>query len=158
MFNSPLYPVNMLDSVYIWPGLAGNHWPDGWSGTDDSCTPACFRTGSIWPKPDTARTKSDPCWFCTILSGTSVEKQNRVWKWETGSGPVVSCQKPGQMIPAHQLASRLEAFGQNLTRPSRLDPGSVLHNVIYAFFGKMELKWMSEVRSGIYSQPDSGWP
>ena len=22
------------------------------SGPDDSCTPACFRTGSVWPKPD----------------------------------------------------------------------------------------------------------
>ena len=23
------------------------------SRMDDSCTPACFRTGSVWPKPDT---------------------------------------------------------------------------------------------------------
>ena len=40
-----------------------------------------------------ARTKLDPGWFCTVLSRTSVEEQNR-------------CQKPGPMIPAHQLASR----------------------------------------------------
>jgi len=39
------------------------------------------------------------------------------------SGPVASWQKPGQMIPAHQLASRPDAFGQTLTRPSRSDPG-----------------------------------
>ena len=39
-----------------------------------------------------ARTKSDPCWLCTVLSGTSVEERNRVWKWKTGSGPVASCQ------------------------------------------------------------------
>ena len=52
-----------------------------------------------------------------------MEERNRVQKWETGSGPVASCQKPGQMNPAHQLASRPDVFGQNLTRPFRSDPG-----------------------------------
>ena len=70
-----------------------------------------------------ARTKSEPGWFCTILSGTSVEERNRVGKWETGSGPVASCQKPGQMIPAHRLVPRPDVFGQTLTRPSRSDTG-----------------------------------
>ena len=27
------------------------------SGSDDSCTLACFRTGSVWPKPDTVSHK-----------------------------------------------------------------------------------------------------
>ena len=44
-------------------------------------------------------------------------------KWETGSGPVVLYQKPGQMIPAHRLVSRPDAFGQTLIRPSRSDLG-----------------------------------
>ena len=98
--------------------------------------PIRIRSGSGWKhrlasRPDpfgqnltqSARTKPDPGWFCTVLSGTSVEVWNWVWKWETGSGPVVSCRKPGQMIPAHRLASRPDVFGQTLTRPSRSDPG-----------------------------------
>ena len=35
------------------------------SGPDDSCTPACFRTGSVWPKPDTVNqnlTQSAKTW------------------------------------------------------------------------------------------------
>ena len=47
------------------------------SGLDDSCTLVCFRTGSInfgANLTQSARTKSDPRWFCTILSGTSVEE------------------------------------------------------------------------------------
>ena len=44
------------------------------SGPDDSCTLACFQTGSVRPKPDTIRTKSNPSWFHTILFGTSVEE------------------------------------------------------------------------------------
>ena len=70
-----------------------------------------------------ARTESDPGWFCTVLSGLSVEKWNRIQQSKTGSGPVASCQNPGPIIPAHQLASRPDAFGQILTRPSRSDPG-----------------------------------
>ena len=69
------------------------------------------------------RSKSDLGWFCTIWSGMSVEECNWVWKWETGSRPVTPCQKPGPMIPAHQLASRPYAFGQTLTRPTISDLG-----------------------------------
>ena len=47
----------------------------------------------------------------------------RVWKWETGSRPVASCQNLGLVIPAHWLALRPHVFGQALTRASRLDPG-----------------------------------
>ena len=69
-----------------------------------------------------ARTKSDLGWFCTVLSGSSVGEQNQVQKSETGSGGVASCQKPGPMISAHHPVSRPDAFGQTLTRPSRSDP------------------------------------
>ena len=70
-----------------------------------------------------ARTKSDPAWFCKIRSRLFVEEHNRVWKWETGSRLVAFCQKLGLMVLAHRLASGLDAFGQNLTRLSRSDPG-----------------------------------
>ena len=42
-----IYPVNMPDPIRIgWEALTR-------SGPDDSCSSACFRTGSVWPKPDT---------------------------------------------------------------------------------------------------------
>ena len=112
----------MPDPIRIPSGSAGKQWPEAGrmilahrlaSGPDPS--------GQNLTR--SARTKLDLGWFCTILSGTSVEERNRVSKWETGSGPVASCQKPGPMIHAQQLASRPDAFGQNLTRPPRSDPG-----------------------------------
>ena len=96
------------------------------SGLDDSCTMACFRTGSVWPKPGTVSQNS---------SGSGLVLYNnyypgRLWKngtesenGETGSGPVASCQKPGQVIPAHRLAFRPEEFSQTVVRPSRSDQG-----------------------------------
>ena len=65
----------MLDPICSRSGSAGKHWP---------------KAGrmSLWlaygPDPfgpnlaQSARTKSDPGWFCTLLSGTSVEEWNRV--------------------------------------------------------------------------------
>ena len=32
--------------IHIQSRLAGKHWPE-------TGTPACFRTGYVWPKPDT---------------------------------------------------------------------------------------------------------
>ena len=115
------FPANIPDPIRIRSGSAGKHWPEAGRMTH------VHRLAS-GPDPcgqnltQSARTKSDPGWFGTVLSRTSVEERNRVWKWETGSGPVASCQKPGQMIPAHRLAARPDAFGQILTRPSRSDP------------------------------------
>ena len=114
------------------------------SGLDDSCTLACFWTKSVWPKPDD-RTKSDLGWFCTIWPRTSMEACNRIWKSETGSGLGASCQKPGSMISAHQLATRPDAFGQTLTRPSRSNPGQFCKVWSMPLLEKMELYQMREV-------------
>ena len=112
----------MPDPIHIQSRSAGRHWPEvGWM-----IFAHCLTSG---PDPfgqnltQSANTKLDPSWFCTILSWMCVEEWNQVWKWETGSGLIASCQKPGPMIPAHQLASRLNMFGQTLTRPSRSEPG-----------------------------------
>ena len=92
-------PVNMPDPIHTRSGSAGKHWPEA-----GRMIVAHWLTSG--PDPfgqnltQSARIKSDPGWFCTILPGTSVEERNRVWKWETGSGPVASCQKPGPLIPA----------------------------------------------------------
>ena len=72
-----VYPVNMPDPIRILLGSAGQHWPEAGrmilahrlaSGLDpfgQNLTPS-------------ARTKSDPGWFCTILSGLSVDDCKRV--------------------------------------------------------------------------------
>ena len=110
----------MPDLIRIWSRSAGKHWPEaGWMILAHWLTSRPDPFGQNLTQ--SARTKLDLGWVCTILSGMSVEEQNQVWKWETGSGLVAFCQKPGQMIPVHQLASRPDAFGQTLTRPSRSD-------------------------------------
>ena len=40
----------MPNSIRIRSGSTGKHWPE--AGSDDSCTLASFRTGSVWRKPD----------------------------------------------------------------------------------------------------------
>ena len=80
--------------------------PDPFGLLPDRIRLACFRTGSVWlasgPNPfgqtltQSARTKLDLGWFCTILFGRCVEERNRVWKWESGcvlpeTGPADSC-------------------------------------------------------------------
>ena len=115
-------PVNMPDPILIRSGSGGKHWPEAGRKI------LAHRLAS-GPDPfgqkltQSASTISDSGWFYTALSGTSVDERNRVQKPETGSGRVASCQKPGPTIPAHRLASRPDAFGQTLTRPSRSDPG-----------------------------------
>ena len=51
--NSMLYttPVNMPGLIQISLEALAKSWPD------DSCTPACSRTGSVLPKPDTISQK-----------------------------------------------------------------------------------------------------
>ena len=114
-------PVKMPDPIHIRSGSTEKHWPEA------SPIILAHRLAS-GPDPfgqnltQSARTKSDPGWFFTILSGTSAEEQNRVSKWQTGSRWVASCQTPSQMIPTHHLASRPDVFGQTLTRRSISGP------------------------------------
>ena len=110
----------MPDLIHIQSGSAGKHRPEA------SWMILAHRLASgpdLFGKnpPQSTRTKLDPGWFCTVLSRTSVEERNQVWKWETGSRLVASCQKPEPMIPAHWLPSRPDVFCQALTRLSRLD-------------------------------------
>ena len=57
---------------------------------------------AYWPGPfgqnltQSARTKLDPGWFCIILSRTSLEEWNQVWKSETGSGLAAFCHNRAQ--------------------------------------------------------------
>ena len=97
-----------------------------------------------------ARTKLDPGWFCIISSRTSVEEPTWVWKWETSSRPVASCQKPGQMIPAHQLVFRPDEFSQTPASPSRSNQGWFCTARPMPSLEKMELKRMWGVGSSTY--------
>ena len=84
--------VNMPDPIRIPSGSALKHWPEAGRmifGHWLASGPNPFGQNLT----QSARTKSDPGWFCTILSGTSVEEWNWVLKWETGSGLVAFCQK-----------------------------------------------------------------
>ena len=113
----------MPDQIGIRSGSARKRWPE---------------TGLMIPAH---RLVSGPDPFGQTLTGVSqnqirsalvsVYDSGYLWrsgtesqsKKKTGSGLVAFCQKPGPMIPAHRLASGRDVCGQNLTRPSRSDPG-----------------------------------
>ena len=139
----------MSDPIRIRSGSGWKHWLEaGWM----------VLAHQLASRPDpfgqnltqSARTKPDPGWFCTVLSGTSVEVWNWVWKWETGSGPVVSCRKPGQMIPAHQLPDQMCLAKPWPGHPDQIRVGFAQCDPCLLW--KTELKWMREVRSGVYYQ------
>ena len=138
----PTNPVNVPDPIYIGSRSAGKHWPE--AGRMNLAQCLAFGLDPFgWNLTQSARTKSDLGWFCTVLSGTSVEERNWDWKWEAGSRP---------MIPVHWFASTQDVFGQTPTRPSRSDPGQFC--TVWSmddFFGKMELKQIWEVGSGIHN-------
>ena len=89
------------------------------NGSDDSCTPTCFQTGSIWPKPDTTVSQNE-IGFRLVLHNISWEhlgkKCYQVWKWETdtGSRPVAFCQNQAQrffhtgLLPDQVSLARLD--------------------------------------------------
>ena len=70
-------PVNMPDPNHIRSGAVRNQWPE---------VGAMILAHRLSSGPDpfgqnltqSARTKSDPGWFCTILSGMSAGERNRV--------------------------------------------------------------------------------
>ena len=69
-------PVNMLDPIRIRSGSAGKRWPEAGRILVHRLASGPDPFGQNLTR--SARTKSDPGWFCIILSGTSVEEQNQV--------------------------------------------------------------------------------
>ena len=98
-----LQPKNIFSNPSKHAGSDSNPVRIGWeelarSGPDDSCHIGLLPARNPFDQnlTQSARTKSHPRWFCTILSGTSAEERNRVWKWETDciqpeTGPDDSC-------------------------------------------------------------------
>ena len=97
-------PMGSCDLILIRAGSAGKHWPEV-----RRMILAYWLVSGLDPfgqnLAQSATMRLDLGWFCMLLSGTSVEECNRVWKWETGSRSVVPCREPGSMISANQLAS-----------------------------------------------------
>ena len=144
-------PVNMPDPIRIRSGSAGKHWPEVGQMTLAQWL-ASGRDPFGQNLTQSARTKLDPGSFCTILFGMSVEERNRVWKWETGSGPLASCQKQetGPNDSCTPACFQTRCVWPNPGQATQIGSGSVLQNMNHAFFEKTELKRMREVRSGIY--------
>ena len=127
-------PVNVLDPIRIGSEALAR------SGPDDSCTPACFRTRSIWLKPD-------PVTQNQIRSGPILHNMIRAVCGRTQ----LSLKVGGMMSLSCQLTSGPDAFGQNLTKPSRLDP-SRLCTIWSRPSLEKQSQIMREVGSGIYIQ------
>jgi len=69
--------VNMPDPIRVRSGLAGKRWPE--AGQMTHAHWLVSRPDPFGPNlAQSARTKSDLGWFCTILCGTSMEERNRV--------------------------------------------------------------------------------
>ena len=114
------------------------------SGPDESCTFGLLtdriRLAKTWhSQPELNRTRAG---FAQYYPG-------HLWKNGTESesgklvrGPVAFCQKPGPMC------FQTRCVWPNPDQAIQIGSGSVLHNIIHAFFGKTELNHMPEVRSG----------
>ena len=116
----------------------------------------CF---SFFPGPDplgqnlthSARTKSDPSWFCTITSGPPVEERNGVCV------KVRNWQRDGCVLPETgpvDDSCRPACFWTRCVWPKpdqaiQIGSGWVLHNMVQAFFGKTEESRMREGGSGM---------
>ena len=127
-------PVNVLDPIQIGSEALAR------SGLDDSCTPACFQTGSIWLKPDPVtqnQTRSGPILHNMIRAACE--------------GTQLSVKVGGMMILSCRLTSGPDAVGQNLTEPCRLDP-SLLCTIWARPSLEKQSRIMREVGSGIYIQ------
>ena len=140
-------PVNMPHSdshpVRIgWEVLAR-------SGQDDPCTLACFRTGSVWPKPDTVSQNQTGSGlvlhsFIRDVCGRT-ELSLKVENWQRAgcvlpeSGPDDSC------TPA---CFQTRCVCPNPDQAIQTGSGSVLRSMIHALFGKTELKRLLAGRNG----------
>ena len=112
-------------------------------GLDDSCTLACFQTGSIWPQNLTVienQIRSRLVLHSVIWAICErMHPSLKLGNW-LQAGCVLP--EPDPMILEHWLASCPDAFGPNLT--TQIRSGSFLHNMIWAFFRRKELNWIQD--------------
>ena len=146
-------PVNIMDPICIRSGLAGKHWPEAGRMI------LAHRLAS-GPDPfgqnvtQSARTKSDPGWFRTILSGTSVEERNQFWKLETGAGRFRSVRNRAQrFLHTSLLPDQMCLAKPWPCRPSRPDLGRFCTIWYMAFLEKVtETDARSRIWQNLYDQ------
>ena len=87
------------------------------SGPDDSCTLACFQTGSVWLKPNsqlTPNSQPEPDQIWAAFAQYGIEDCNQVWKWETGSRPVAFWQNQAwQFLHTGLLLDRMQSLARS---------------------------------------------
>ena len=153
----------MPDPIRIRSGSAGKHWPEAgrmipahWlaSGPDPfGLLPDRIRLAKTWhSQPELHR----------IRAGFAQYYPGRLWKkgTESESGKLVA----GRLRPARTgpddsctpASFQTRCVWPNPDQAIQIRSGSVLRNMIHAFFGKTELKRMREVGSGIYD-PGRFW-
>ena len=116
------------------------------SGLDDSSTPACFRTGSLQPKPDSQPEPNQ------IRSGVAQYDLGRLWKnaTESESGKLVvrrmhsARSRPNDSCTAACFWTR--SVWPKPEEAIQIGSGPVLHNMIWAYFRRVKPNCMRSIR------------
>ena len=114
------------------------------NGPDDSCTLSCFQTRFMWPKPDLVsqnRIRSGLFLYNMIWAACGRMQLSLFLETRPDDSCTLACFQTRCVCP-------------KLDKAVQLRSGSLLHNLIWAFFGKTEPSWMQEVGSGMQSGPD----
>ena len=138
----------MPDPIRIRSGSAWKYWPE--AGRMIFANRICFRTGSVWPKPDSQPELNQ------IRAGFAQYDPRRLWRLQP-SLKVENWQRAGCVLPetgpddsCTPTCFQTRCVSPNPDKATQIGSGSVSHNMIHAFFGKSELNRMREVGSGIY--------
>ena len=137
----------MLDLICIRSRSGGKHWPE--AGRMILAHQLASGLDPFGQKlTQSARTKSDLGWFCTVLSGSSVDNRTESKSWKLWLHPARNW-KPGPMIPA-LACFQTRCVWPNPDQAIQIRSVLLLHNITHAFFGRTELKRMLAVRYSIY--------
>ena len=147
----------MPDQILIRAGSAGKHWPE-LSGPDDSCTPACFRTGSVWPKPDTI--SQNEIGSGLVLYNVIQDVCGRMQlSLKMGNWQRAGCVLPGTGLDdsCKPACFRPDKLGQTLTRTSRSDPGQFCTAWLMPSLEKWNREGCWRLDPACTIPPDSGY-
>ena len=142
----------MPDLICIQSGLAQKHWPEAGQMTLTTKKRACFQTGSVWPKPDTvSQNQTDSSLVLhnviqTICGRKQLNLKVGTW-WQAGS--VLPDTGPNNFCTLAFFRTR--CIWPRPDQAIKIGSRSFLHNMVQAFFGKMEPNQIQEAGSGIYA-------
>jgi len=139
----------MTDPICIQAGMAGKHWPEvGWMILAHWLASRLDPFGQNLTQ--SARTKSDLGWFCTMIWDICgrVQLSLKVGNWQWAGCVLPEIGLDDSCILA---CLKTRCVWPNPDQAIQIRSGSVLHNMIHVFFEKTELNWMWGVGSGIYN-------